>query len=227
MKIHLTPKSANVKTGPIPVSTSSRHSCPNSCPMKAGACYATSGPLALHWDKVTEGSRGLEFLEFCNTIEALPEGSLWRHNQAGDLAGEGETICAKSLGELVKANIGKRGFTYTHKTALASNLYWVKQANNWGFTVNLSANNLEHADNLYDADCGPVATVLPIDSPKKLTTPKGRAVITCPATYMDDISCATCKLCAISTRKTIIGFPAHGTSKKKAEKVFFMQVEGA
>lgn len=225
MKIHLTLKSGNVKTGPIPVSTSSRESCPDSCPMKLGACYATSGPLALHWNKVTEGARGLDFFDFCDSIEALPEGTLWRHNQAGDLAGAGETICPSSLGELVRANTGKKGFTYTHKTGLTSNLYWIKQANNFGFTVNLSANNLEHADSLYDTESGPVATVLPIDSPKKLTTPKGRSVITCPATYRDDVSCATCKLCAISDRKAIIGFPAHGTSKKKAEKVFFMKVE--
>ena len=224
MNIHLTLKSSNVKTGPIPVSTSSRSSCPTSCPLKEG-CYAASGPLAVHWSKVTEGTRGFSFNEFCSSIAALPEGSLWRHNQAGDLAGEGERIDPIALGELVKANLGRKGFTYTHKTQLAENLHWVREANKWGFTVNLSANNLAEADSLADSESGPVVTVLPIDSPKKQLTPKGRSVITCPATYLDNISCATCKLCAISSRSTIIGFPAHGTSKKKAEKVFYMKRE--
>jgi hypothetical protein len=124
---------------------------------------------------------------------------------------------------LVKANIGKKGFTYTHKTNQADNFQWIKAANQWGFTVNMSANNLEHADSLYETHSGPVVTVLPINSGKKTLTPKGRAVITCPATYKDDVTCETCKLCAISTRNTIIGFPVHGTGKKKAEKVFFMR----
>jgi hypothetical protein len=87
----------------------------------------------------------------------------------------------------------------------------------------MSANNLEHADSLYDTEAGPVVTVLPIDSAPKTLTPKGRVVITCPATYKENVNCASCKLCAISDRKTIIGFPVHGTQKKKAEKVFFMR----
>lgn len=223
MKIHLTPKSANAKTGPIPVSTSSKESCPSSCPLKSG-CYAASGPLALHWSAVTKGERGYEYPEFLEAISKLPSGSLWRHNQAGDLAGAGESICTRSLSKLVKANQGKRGFTYTHKTKLKKNLDAIRKANDSGFTINLSANNLDEADSLIDSKSGPVVSILPIDSPKKTTTPKGRSVVTCPATYLENVSCATCKLCAISSRSTVIGFPAHGTSKKQAEKVFFMKV---
>jgi hypothetical protein len=46
MQVHFTLKSANVKTGPIPVSTTERASCPSDCKMKS-ECYAASGPLAL------------------------------------------------------------------------------------------------------------------------------------------------------------------------------------
>lgn len=222
MRVHLTLKSANVKTGPIPVSTSSSETCPSSCPFNGSGCYAASGPLAIHWNEVTENRRGFEYPDFLKAIKALPSGSLWRHNQAGDLLGAGETINPEALGELVKANIGKRGFTYTHKTNNKDNHKWIKEANNWGFTVNLSANNLEHADNLYDLGAGPVVTVLPMNSAPKTLTPKGQAVITCPATYRENVTCASCKLCAISNRKTIIGFPVHGTQKKKAERVFYM-----
>ena len=42
--VHLTLKSANAKTGPIPVSVTSDDSCPKSCPFNDGACYAKSGP---------------------------------------------------------------------------------------------------------------------------------------------------------------------------------------
>jgi hypothetical protein len=98
MQVHITMKSANVKTGPIPVSTSSADTCPGSCPFKKQGCYADSGPLALHWAKVTAGDRGMQWSEFCDVIAALPAGQLWRMNQAGDLPGAGETVDPVALG---------------------------------------------------------------------------------------------------------------------------------
>jgi len=61
--------------------------------------------------------------------------------------------------------------------------------------------------------------VLPNEQMTNTTTPNGNKVIVCPVVTGKAKSCATCKLCAIPTRRSIIGFPAHGTSKKKAEKV--------
>jgi hypothetical protein len=86
----------------------------------------------------------------------------------------------------------------------------------------LSANNLAHADALAETGAGPVVTVLPTNAPAKTTTPAGRPVITCPAQTRDDVSCADCQLCARADRPTIIGFLAHGTGAKKAEKIYFM-----
>lgn len=226
MNVSLTMKSANVKTGAIPTSVTSSDSCPLSCPLNGSGCYAESGPLAIHWKKTTEGARGMSWGAFCSAIEALPTGQFWRHNVAGDIPSENddrELISPAMLGALVKANIGKRGFTYTHKTQREANFKWIEEANKWGFCINMSANSLEEADSLAARNIAPVVTILPIDSPKKTITPQGRAVITCPATYREDISCVTCQLCAISSRSVIVGFPAHGTSKKKAEKVFFLK----
>jgi hypothetical protein len=220
--VHLTLKSANAKTGPIPVSTTSALSCSDTCPFKDNGCYAESGPLALHWRAVTAGERGLTWPEFCDEISRLPDGQLWRHNQAGDLPGLGDTINPAALDMLVQANAGKRGFTYTHKPATPDNLAMIRAANEAGFTINLSANNLQHADTLADTGAGPVVTVLPINAPAKTTTPAGRPVITCPAQTRDDVSCADCQLCARADRPTIIGFLAHGTGAKKAEKIYFM-----
>lgn len=220
-QVHLTLKSANEKTGPIPVSTTTATTCPDACPFKKNGCYADGGPLAIHWRAVTEEKRGTAWGEFCESIAALPDGQLWRHNQAGDLPGDGDAIDAAALGELVKANIGKRGFTYTHKPATPENVQWVRAANEWGFTVNLSANSLEHAD-VISATGLPIVTVLPVDAPAKLETPAGRTVVTCPATYRDGVSCATCQLCARRDRKVIIGFPAHGAGKARVQRVFMM-----
>lgn len=211
MQVHLTLKSANAKTGPIPVSTTERDSCPTDCAMRAG-CYAASGPLALHWAAVSAGTRGTSWGQFVQAIAALPEGQLWRHNQAGDLPQTGGTIDAVKLGQLVAANQGKRGFTYTHHRDAAS-LAWIKHANEWGFTVNLSANDLTDADALADTGAGPVVVVLPSTQTENTTTPAGRKVVVCPATQRDDVSCATCQLCQ-RQRSTIVGFPAHGTKKR-------------
>ena len=225
IRYHLTPKSANEKTGPIPVSTTSAASCPPDCPFNnSNGCYAGSGPLALHWAAVTRGDRGDEFADFCNKIAALPDGQLWRHNQAGDLPGNGLEIDGAALGDLVKANQGKRGFTYTHyNPSNGKNAAYIKGCNDYGFTVNLSANTPDHADQLAALNIGPVVTVLPMDQVSNTFTPSGRKIVVCPATIRDDISCSTCKLCAVSDRGVIIGFPVHGTQHKKAARVFNIQ----
>ena len=214
MQFHLTPISKNVKTGPIPVSTSSRDTCPVDCAVRA-ACYASAGPLALHWIAVSAGTRGTDWPAFVSSIAALPDGQLWRHNQAGDLPGNGHTVDPVALGALVHANIGKRGFTYSHYRDAAS-LEWIRHANAWGFTVNLSANSLEDADTLADTGCGPVVCVLPSTQTTNTVTPKGRRVVICPATQRDDVSCATCQLCQ-RQRDVIVGFPAHGSHYRKID----------
>lgn len=211
MQVHLTLKSANVKTGPIPVSTTEQASCPDDCTMKK-ECYAKSGPLALHWAAVSNGTRGTDWATFTATIAALPDGQLWRHNQAGDLPQVDGSIDAVKLGQLVAANTGRRGFTYSHHRDAAS-IAWIRHANAWGFTVNLSANDLADADALADHAAGPVVVVLPSTQTQNTVTPAGRAVVICPATQRDDVSCATCQLCQ-RQRAAIVGFPAHGTKKR-------------
>ncbi len=229
---HLTRISGNAKTGPIPVSTSSAETCPPSCPFKAKGCYAASGPLAMHWRKVTSGGNGLSWEDFCLAIAGLPRQTLWRHNQAGDLPGLGECIDASALGQLTKANQGRKGFTYTHKHATTENLEAIRSANAQGFTVNLSANNLAHADTLADTQSGPVVVVLSADLAREkvngewaetpevyrertrgISTPTGRKVIICPATYRDNVTCASCGFCQ-RQRSAIVGFPAHGAAKR-------------
>lgn len=234
-QVHLTPKSNNSKTGPIPVSTTTAGTCPTACPFRsdaAGGCYAASGPLALHWRAVTNGERGTDWSTFVQSIAALPDGQLWRHNQAGDLPGDGQTIDASALAQLVDANRKKRGFTYTHYTPTGANGDAIRAANAGGFVVNLSANDPAHADTLARAAIGPVVTVLAVaDGRAKgesldayrermpTRTPEGRRLVVCPATYLDDVSCATCQLCARGDRTSIVGFPAHGTGAKRADSV--------
>lgn len=214
---HFTLKSENAKTGPIPVTTTSADSCPDICPLKSGGCYAKSGPLALHWAR----NMKLTLAELLARVEALPQGQLWRHNQAGDLPQDGRgNIDGGALRQIVDANQGKRGFTYTHHlTAFKGNREAIRDANRDGFTINLSANTLQHADKLADLAIAPVVVVLPSTQSTNTTTPNGRKVVICPATQRKDVTCATCKLCSHAKRSVIVGFPAHGTGARKATAI--------
>jgi hypothetical protein len=218
MKVHFTPRSGNSKTGDIPVTISASRTCPSVCPFRGAGCYADIGPLMIHWRRVDEG-RGISWLQLCKNIAALPEGTVWRHNQAGDLPGDSNTIDRAALRELVSANRGRRGFTYTHKPLTQKNISAIRSANQRGFTVNLSANNLAHADELVAKDVGPVTVVLPAEQTTNTVTPAGNKVVVCPATTHEDVTCKSCELCAISTRKVIVGFPAHGTRKRQASEI--------
>ena len=220
MNFKLTRISGNSKTGPIPVSTTSDESCPDACPFKAlNVCYAKHGPMRIQWDRVNR--LGESFAVFLEQIRKLPKGTLWRHNQAGDLPGIGDTLDCEALGELVKANKGRKGYTYTHKPLnTEAEREAIRSANDNGFTVNLSGNDLSHADELADMGIGPVVCVLPstVEGAIRIQTPNGRPVVVCPATYRDDVTCSTCGVCAIAGRKSIIGFPAHGTAKRKYDR---------
>ena len=217
--IQFTRTSRNAKTGPIPVTTTSEESCPHACPLKGNGCYAEGGPLAILWRKVTERKAGLAWDAAMSEISKLPKGTLWRHNQAGDLPGMGDAIDRAAMAALVRANKGKRGYTYTHKPMTDDNAAAVVDAIGQGFSVNLSANDLAHADQLAALNIAPVVVVLSADQTAATVTPQGRKVAICPATISDNVTCATCGLCALVNRKAIIGFPAHGASKRKASAV--------
>ena len=208
MKYHFIKQSANSKTGPIPVTYSQRETCPPSCPHYRSDCYAEDYYTRMSWDKVAQ--RGGSLAELCESVAALPADQLWRFNVAGDLPGAGETVDAAALGEIVAANTGRRGFTYTHKKT-AEGLYWAAHATRWGFTVNLSADDAGDADALAEADAGPVCCIVPSDTPEKSYTPAGRTIIVCPAQTRDGVTCESCGLCARADRTVIVGFRAHGS----------------
>jgi len=218
---HFTRISTNAKTGPIPATTSSRATCPTSCPLKKQGCYADYGPMSIHWNAVSAGVRGGTLDDLCKNIRGLPRGQLWRYGQAGDLPGDTVLLDAAGVESLVVANMGRRGFAFTHyDPTIKHNAAVVRAANDSGFRVNVSANNLEHADVLAELDVGPVATLLPKGATKPVRTPGGRFVAVCPATVRDDTDCASCGICA-KERKAIIGFPAHGTGANRAQAVFW------
>jgi hypothetical protein len=216
---HLTRVSSNVKTGPIPVSTSSRSTCSPSCPFAGNGCYAESGPLDLHWAKITRGERGVSFREFLAAIAALPIGQIWRHNQAGDLPHTAGRISRRFIRAIVAANRGKRGYTYTHHDLkLGENLFLIRSANRQGFTVNVSTESESAADSAIAAGLPAVMAVSSDEKRVTWSTAAGNRVLVCPAQRSDTKTCADCKLCHKRGVRVIIAFLAHGTGRRKAEQ---------
>ena len=220
--------SSNKKIGPIPSVIVSRSSCPSTCPLFEKGCYALGGPQRLHWNKLETG--GLSLKEVCKNISALPHGQVWRYATSGDLVGTDTAIDPMALREIVLANRGKKGYTYTHKPVSGAhgelNQAAIRYANANGFTVNLSANNLVQADEYLALGIAPVCVIVAGDDPawKTVATPGGAQVVRCPAETRDEVQCANCggaqgPLCARKDRKFVIGFTVHGNGAKAAAEV--------
>jgi len=212
--------SGNRKTGPLPVTYNLRDTCPPGCALYRAGCYGEDFHTRMSWDKVPE--RGAPVQQLAGHIQSLPPGQVWRFAVVGDLPGKGEAVDAHALGLIVKANQGRRGFTYTHKHQPEA-LKWVKHANSWGFTINLSADNAGHADKLAATGAGPVVAVVPMDTPKVSHTPAGRLIVVCEAQTREEITCESCgnfsPWCSRADRDFIVGFRAHGSKAKQTDKL--------
>ena len=213
MKIHFVRESANSKTGKIPVTYSQRGTCPPSCPHYRLDCYAEDYYTRMVWDKVPQ--RGGTLSALCKSIAKLPDGQLWRFNVAGDLPGFRENLDKNALRQIVTANMGKRGFTYTHKHG-RNVIKAAKEATSKGFVINLSADDAGHADRLARHGL-PVVCIVPMDTPAKSATPEGREIRVCPA-QLRNTTCDACELCSRPARAVIVGFRAHGGRAKIADK---------
>jgi len=244
MNTALIKKSSNVKIGKVPVTISSKASCPKSCPLNSkngGGCYAESGPQNLHWTRVSDGKMGMEYDEFVKAIAKLDDGQFFRHNVSGDLYGDGLNIDIAKLVKLVLASKGKKGYAYSHYTNNKKNLKAIAFANKNGFTINLSGNSISHANELV-GNGSPVVCVVDSDYQRKYVKKggawlesekeykerialketkiaKGNRLIICPATYRDNVTCDSCRLCQKVNRSSVIAFPAHGINTKKANVV--------
>jgi hypothetical protein len=220
---HLTKKSSNVKTGPIAVSTTSNDSCPSTCPLKGNGCYAESGPLRLHWDAVSDGPwrdkpRGTDIETFIASLKSLPEGSCFRHNQAGDLPHVNGLINAHAL-ELITDACKERkliAWTYTHHSVdNMNNTVLIKRSNNEGLTVNVSAHNQQQAADLHRKGL-PSVCIVPKNETRKAWDHDGVKFLVCPAQWSDK-NCAECRLCSVADRACVVAFKAHGTGSRKVE----------
>lgn len=204
----------NTKIGDVPCTYSHPGTCPSTCKLwQVGGCYWRNGSSGLAWNT----ARKISFDQLCAHIVELPSGQLWRHNVGGCLPGNDCSIDMDRLSQLALANSGKRGFTYSHKPPTQHNLEKMRKASSLGFTINLSADSLAHADRLVGLGL-PVVSIVPIGWNGR-ATPEGNQVFKCRANSTT-ITCETCGLCQVShNKRPIIALEAHGLAKKAVSRL--------
>jgi len=228
----LTVPSKNSKTGAIAVSTTSRHSCPDGCPLHGDqGCYAEAGYYTrMHWDNVTKGKAGKPPLEFIRQVFALPANQMFRHNVAGDLWPDpknADLIYYPYLEELAKAARHLHAaWTYTHYPLDgiigARNKQSIFDAEeNHKFVINVSTESIATAVQRYQE--GLLVTVVQPPGGPRTFKHNNIRFVQCPATLENStVTCQTCgghkskPLCANPNRQCIVVFPAHGGKKTVA-----------
>jgi len=204
-KVHWVPVSKDAKTGEVPVSYSPKETCPGSCSLKEGGCYA----WGLFYLKSLGGKISDGRIELRSLTDALKKikstAKIARHRVAGDIVGDvPETIeeC-KTIKNAGLINIG-----YTH---------------NW------RSNEAQPLKEYFRASCQTVGDVLdarkmgwaatlivPPGTGKRVTLPNEEVAYKCPARHdvvgEKDITCNTCTLCKVgkSTSNKTVMFEVHG-----------------
>ena len=211
-KIHWVAKSNDKKTGKVMVSYSPPNTCPDTCNLKDGGCYA--------WDLFYIKALGRKVDSgICNrTLDVALKGrdkncKIARHRVAGDIVGDVKSTImeCKKIEENELINIG-----YTH--AWKDND--VQPLKRW---FRASCQTVDEAIEARDMGWS-VSLIVPKDSPRKIVLPNNEIAVGCPAETNPNINCNNCKLCRVDnkTKTKAIMFRAHGnnaTMKKIKNKV--------
>lgn len=205
--IHWISKTKDKKTGPVVASYSPKSTCPDSCSLKEGGCYAWG---LFYLTKISNNMEAGKS-KFTPLIEALKKrdksARIVRHRIAGDIVGDVEGTLEEC--EIVeKEGLINIGYTHNWKSPESQPMKKYFRA---------SCESLEEV--LEAREMGWSATlIVPKGLPKKIELSNGEIAYRCPARFgvegKEDITCNTCTLCKVSDRtsaKTVM-FEAHGNN---------------
>lgn len=223
--------SQNEKTGPIPVVSADRASCPVRCPFYNDGvqlCYGQEFRLTTPWDRIA--TQGDDWEQLVSKLKAtVRHRKPWRFGIVGDLPTRQDgSLDADKLQDL--RTIGGDGWAYTHHDLMTpENRATVSALHaRAGFVVNQSCDTVSQAEACLDAGI-PAVMVGPKDFRKPIVTDRGTILTPCPAALKvpgkRKVQCADCTLCRSSAldrtrRRVVIVFPAHGPrSTKHADRI--------
>ena len=181
-------------------------------------------------DRSDTNTLGHTWPDFVRSVDALRASTLWRHNVAGDLPGDGERIDHTKLIALAAAARKTFGFTFTHyPLTLAHNRDVIDFVNKEtmrrgsGLVINVEEQAVVPGTMKNTPRVRVVESSYEYGPWSVVDGASARPTIVCPAARKGpgskDVSCATCGACANPKRLATISFPAHGTRKRAVEKV--------
>lgn len=214
--VHWIPKTKDKKTGEVLVSYSPIETCPDSCNLKKGGCYAWGlFYLRILSKRLTDGRT--EPTTLSSALKKIKKNcKIARHRIAGDIVGDvKETL--EECEEVEKAGLINIGYTHAWREPESQLLKKYFRA------------SCETIEDLIDArEMGWATTlIVPKGTKKSFVMENGEKAFLCPARYgvegKKDITCNTCTLCKVTEKtkdKTVL-FEAHGSAStlKKISKV--------
>ena len=218
-KVHWVSRSNDKKIGEVIASYSTKDSCPDTCTLKSGGCYAWGlFYLNILSSKIDSGKLKVKDLK-----QALSErtvtAKIVRHRVAGDVVGDVPQTVEECL--LVDSNnLINIGYTHSWREDTSKPLMkWFRAS-------------CQSYDEVIEARKMGWSTTLIMDESKipakKFVMPNGEMAYLCPARIGEkdkkDITCNDCTLCKVDkqTQNKTVVFAAHGnaaTMKKIKHKI--------
>jgi len=205
-KVHWVSESSDRKIGPVIASYSTVDSCPDSCELKSGGCYA----WGLFYLKILSGKIDKGSIKIKNLTDALADrrlsAKIVRHRVAGDIVGDVDQTLVECQ-QVESASLINIGYTHAWREEEAQPLKKYFRA---------SCNSLKDVTEAH-ANGWSAALVVTGNVPKS-TIIDGKKAINCPARHgvegKKDITCNDCTMCKISdkTKDIVIMFEVHGNA---------------
>ena len=215
-KVHYNHSYSGRKLGNIVVSYSPKSSCPDTCTLKTGGCYAWDlYYMRIMGDKIESGKQKIKGTIRDFNIRTLEEAlqkrsavcKIVRHRVAGDIVGDVENT-VKDCETIEKAGLINVGYTHAWREKSSEPLKKYFRA---------SCQNMEEVKEA--SDMGWATTVIFTESiGKGKQSLGGETVVMCPIDdYKKSVTCNSCRLCRVDdkTKDISVGFKLHGNGAKK------------
>jgi hypothetical protein len=218
-----TEASGNRKTGPVHATYSARQSC-GKCPLKNAGCYAGSGRVAIHWDRISDDAATVEAIARAEAkaIDTLSGRFDARIHVAGDCSTpEAAAIVGEAVDHLAERQAlytrrdgkARRAWTYTHS--------WDEIPRDaWGESLSVMASIHAHEDGETAIAQG-YAPALTVETlPERAYKRDGIIWIPC-AEQQHGTPCVDCRACfdgdRLARKRLGILFAIHGPKRKARE----------
>jgi hypothetical protein len=215
-KVHYNHSYSGRKLGNIVVSYSPKTSCPDTCSLKSGGCYAWDlYYMRIMGDKIESGKQKVKGVIKDFNIRSLADAlknraascKIVRHRVAGDILGDVENT-VEDCKTIEKEGLTNIGYTHAWREPYAQPLKNYFRA---------SCQTMEEVKEARAMGWSP--TVIFTESiGKGKQEIDGDTVVMCPIDdYKKSVTCNSCRLCRVDekTKDITIGFKIHGNGAKK------------